>query len=58
MKTLLTLFLIAFFTAGQLFSQTTITDSLKGTINPDSVYTTVDTPAEHPEGKEARVRLC
>ena len=57
MKTLLTLLLLAFFVPGRSFSQTAITDVSKNTINPDSVYSEVDTPAEHPKGKEARIRF-
>jgi protein TonB len=53
--TLLLLFLLQ--GPGQLFSQTAGNDSLKNAINPDSVYFNVDIPAEHPKGKEARIRF-
>ena len=53
--TVFSLFLFSGF--GQLFSQTTIIDSLKSTLNTDSVYSSVDIQAEHPEGKEARIRF-
>jgi hypothetical protein len=42
---------------GPLFSQFAGNDSLKNPINPDSVYFNVDIPAEHPKGKEARIRF-
>jgi len=51
---LLLLFCIGYVGA---FSQSATNDSLKNLINPDSVYLEVDTPAEHPNGKEARVRF-
>jgi|CXWL01.1.fsa_nt_gi protein TonB len=56
MKILLTLLLLTFLITGRSFSQIAITDSLKNNINPDSVYSAVDIPAEHPNGKEARIR--
>jgi protein TonB len=40
-----------------LFSQTVVPDSLKSVVNSDSVYSNVDIPAEHPKGKEARIRF-
>ncbi|MEO7983848.1 MAG: hypothetical protein ABI688_07185 [Bacteroidota bacterium] len=40
-----------------MFSQSAAADSLKNSINPDSVYSQVDIPAEHPKGREARIRF-
>ena len=57
MKLLVTLLLLLFLDPGQLFSQSVLTDSLKNTVNPDSIYSEVDVPAEHPKGKEARIRF-
>lgn len=53
--TLLLLFLLP--GPGRLSSQLVSNDSLKNVINPDSVYFNVDIPAEHPKGKEVRVRF-
>jgi hypothetical protein len=57
MKFVTLLFLSLFPGTGQLFSQVADNVSLKNTINPDSVYINVDIPAEHPKGKEARIRF-
>ena len=57
MKLLLTLFLITFLGFSRSFSQAVKNDSLRSIINTDSVYTEVDISAEHPKGKEARIRF-
>ena len=41
----------------RLFSQTVVIDSTKNIVNPDSVYSEVDIPAELPKGKEARIQF-
>jgi periplasmic protein TonB len=54
--TLVSLFVLLVVPA-RLFSQLPGKDSLKNIINPDSVYFNVDIPAEHPKGKDARIRF-
>ena len=57
MKFLILSLLFLLLGSGRLFSQFTHNDSLKNSINPDSVYVDVDIQAEHPKGKEARIRF-
>jgi hypothetical protein len=57
MKFVTLLLLFFLLGSGRLFSQFTHNDSLRKAINPDSVYFDVDIPAEHPKGKEARIRF-
>jgi Gram-negative bacterial TonB protein C-terminal len=57
MKLFITLLFLFLLSTGRLFSQPVNTDSLQSSINLDSVYSEVDIPAEHPKGKEARIRF-
>jgi hypothetical protein len=58
MKLIVCLLLLTHLNPGHLLSQPGAADSLlKNNLNPDSVYLEVDIPAEHPKGKDARIRF-
>lgn len=47
---------VLLFISGYSFSQNMQVSADSSLVNPDSVYSAVDIPAEHPKGKDALIR--
>ncbi|HNU13451.1 MAG TPA: energy transducer TonB [Chitinophagaceae bacterium] len=52
-----TALVVLLFISGYCFSQNIQVAADSNFVNPDSVYSAVDIPAEHPKGKDARIKF-